>query len=76
MQKLPTDLIEEVSKLDIENPSDKKLADTIIRDNSNNATQAMISWLAALVERKGVKFDVSKHDKQNNPTTWPLTINE
>lgn len=67
---IPEDLASAVMSLHFENPSDGKLAmDALIWPE--RATGATVSWLAALVERNGVRFD--EHNPcHTRPHQWPL----
>ncbi len=67
---LPEDLVAAVMSLKFENPSDERFAKDAIM-YPERATKATVAWLAALVKRKGVKYDDNNFDHKG-PTTWPL----
>lgn len=67
---IPNDLVDAVKHLSFENPSDKVFATKMIA-NPTNSTNAMISWLAALVKRKGVRFN-GDNPRHCGPTEWPI----
>jgi hypothetical protein len=68
--EIPEDLVESIQHLTIENPSDRRLALEAIAD-PDNTTPATIAWLAALVNRKGVKFS-DENPLHAGPTKWPI----
>lgn len=67
---IPQDLIDAVKLLDFELPSDEKLALEAIA-SPENVTKATVSWLAALVNRKGAKFNWD-NITHRGPTNWPI----
>jgi len=70
---IPVSLSLAVYGLTFESKSDEKWAHRLIRENTDNATNAMISWLIALVTREGVKFDPLNKDHLfdvKNPRVW------
>ena len=72
MKHIPQDLIEAVTSLTFENPSDEKWSHILIDTFKTNASVSVIGWLAALVKRKGVNFNAKMHLNMGPPTKWPL----
>jgi len=68
---IPDDLVDAVKHLTIENPSDKRLALAAVARPDYEITPATISWLAALVKRKGARYD-DENPRHAGPTSWPI----
>jgi len=67
---IPTSLTNAVSSLKFESPSDERLAKHAIT-HPEQATPATIAWLAALVSRKGARYD-DNNPEHRQAHTWPL----
>ena len=67
--QIPQDLKTALNQLNFEDDSDAKWAAYF--QNKEEVQESCISWLAALVSRKGVRFDHT-NPTHTGPHQWPL----